>query len=841
MAPTTYLEIAVNVPKVSGLFHYHLPAELEGKVSVGHLVVVPFGQQHVQGVVTQPIAHPSVPETRAVASLVDPDVSLTVSQIELAKHLAEINLAPISAYINMMLPPGLGKQADTQYRLSETYTIDPRRLSQTQVRLVAVLKKRGPLRGRQIDRAMPRTNWRSAAQALVRRSLVVTRPVLPPASIGPRSVRTVQLACSRAAAEAALPTLGRSGSAALERRQAILKYLMREPGPVEVTWVYAESGGKLADLRKLADLGLVSLGESEVWRDPLDSLDYYPSQPPPLTKDQHASWEELYRGIESTLNADSVDPYLLHGVTGSGKTEVYLRAVEAVLQAGRQAIVLVPEIALTPQTVRRFISRFPGQVGLMHSQLSDGERYDTWRRARAGKLGAVVGPRSALFTPFENLGLIVLDESHDNSYYQSEPPFFHAREAAVAYARLCKAVCILGSATPDVTSTYQAVHGNWRYLPLPARILAHRQRVQLQQEKLGITSRYQPLEEQAEFVDLPPVEVVDMRAELKSGNRSIFSRTLQAELARVLDEKRQAIFFLNRRGSATYVFCRDCGHVLKCPHCAISLTFHESAASLICHRCGYRRKMPKRCPACGGERIRHYGTGTEKVESEIQAQFPQARTLRWDYETTRKKGAHEAILDIFSHHRADVLVGTQMLAKGLDLPLVTLVGVVLADVGLNLPDYSAAERTFQVLTQVAGRAGRSPLGGKVVLQTFEPQHYVIRTASQHSYRNFYRQELKYRRELGYPPFAKLVRLEYRHTDQDLAEGAAHKLGAQILKWISQGGYRATEMIGPAPCFYARLGGWYRWHIVLRGPDPASLLRGRRIDDWRLEINPPSLL
>ena len=279
MAPTTYLEIAVNVPKVSGLFHYHLPAELEGKVSVGHLVVVPFGRQHVQGVVTRSVTQPSVPETRPVASLVDPDVSLTVFQIELAKQLAEANLAPLSAYINMMLPPGLGKQADTQYSLSETYANDPRRLSQTQARLVALLKKRGPLRGRQIDRAMPRTNWRSAAQALARRGLVVTQPVLPPASVGPRSIRTVQLACSHDAAEAALPTLGRSGTAALERRQAILRYLMREPGPVEVTWVYAESGGKLADLRKLADLGLVALGESEVWRDPLDSLDYHPSQP----------------------------------------------------------------------------------------------------------------------------------------------------------------------------------------------------------------------------------------------------------------------------------------------------------------------------------------------------------------------------------------------------------------------------------------------------------------------------------------------------------------------------------------------------------------------------------
>ncbi len=842
MPPQTYLEIAVNIPQVSGLFDYHLPPELEGEVGVGHLVVVPFGRQHVQGVVIRPLAQPSVPETRAVASLIDAEASLTAAQIELAKHLADEYLAPLSAYIHLMIPPGLGQQADTLYTLSGKPTQSVRRLSQTQASLIALFAKRGPLRGRQIDRALSaRSKWRRAVQSLVRRGLVDTQPVLPPPRVSPRAVRTVQLACPRHIAEAAMTTLGRKGSKALERRQAMLRYLIGEPGPTEVSWIYAESGGNLNDLRKLADLGLVVLGESEVWRDPLEGLDYQPSQPPPLTRDQRACWDEVRGGIHRAFAGERVAPYLLHGVTSSGKTEVYLHAVETVLQAGRQAILLVPEIALTPQTVRRFMARFPGQVGLVHSQLSDGERYDTWRRARAGKLGVVVGPRSALFTPFPDPGLIVLDECHDNSYYQSEPPFYHAQRAAETYARLCGAVCIFGSATPDVTSTYHAAQGGWRYLRLPNRILAHRQRVALQAEKLGLTSRYKPLEAQAEFLELPPVEIVDMRAELKAGNRSIFSRILQEELAQVLRQGQQAILFLNRRGSATYVFCRDCGYVLKCPQCEIPLTYHESAAGLICHYCGYQRKLPRQCPACGGKRIKQYGSGTEKVEQEIQALFPQVRTLRWDFETTRKKGAHDAILSLFSQHRADVLVGTQMLAKGLDLPFVTLVGVVLADVALNLPDFSAAERTFQVLTQVAGRAGRSPLGGKVILQTFDPEHYVIRTAARHSYRDFYQRELSYRRQLSYPPFAQLLRLEYRHSDQEQAEVDAHKLGAQIRGWINQEGYRATEMIGPVPCFFARLGGWYRWQIVLRGPDPASILRGRQPDNWRVEINPPSLL
>jgi primosomal protein N' (replication factor Y) len=360
-------------------------------------------------------------------------------------------------------------------------------------------------------------------------------------------------------------------------------------------------------------------------------------------------------------------------------------------------------------------------------------------------------------------------------------------------------------------------------------------------KRFGLQSHYRTLEGQAEVIDLPPVEVVDMRQELKAGNRSIFSRSLTQGLEEILSRGQQAILFLNRRGTSTYVFCRDCGYSLKCPNCDLPLTLHSPQDRLICHHCGYRRNMPGKCPECGETRIRQFGTGTEKVEADVQALFPGCRTLRWDHETTRKKGAHDVILSKFSARQADVLVGTQMLAKGLDLPLVTLVGVVLADVGLSLPDFSAPERTFQVLTQVAGRAGRSPLGGRVVLQTFQPDHYVIQAASGHSYDAFYKQELSYRRELGYPPFARLVRLEYRHLNAEKAEQQAHKLASQVRDWIREEQRSATEVIGPVPCFFSRVSGLYRWQIVIRGPDPASLLRGRALGDWRLEVNPPSLL
>jgi primosomal protein N' (replication factor Y) (superfamily II helicase) len=848
---TTYVEVAVNVPQVSGSFHYHLPPELEGIVQPGHLVEVPFGRQQVQGVVFRFVNQPEVPETKSVTSLLDPMVVLTPQQIRLAAELAESTLAPLAACIDAMIPPGLAQQADTLYKRSTPVFPVTHRHTPLQNRILKLLDERGPLRARQLDSAFRHVEWRSSVRSLVNQGLLSSQTVLPSPAVQAKTVRTAILVGTPEQVEAALPTLARAGSAALLRRQAMLRVLLREPSKVDVSWLYAESGGNLADLQALQKRGMVQLGEAEVWRDPLEGMEFVASEPPVLTSDQAAAWEAIRDGIQTAAFGNPVQPYLLHGVTGSGKTEIYLRSVEAILELGRQAIVLVPEIALTPQTIQRFVSRFPGIVGSMHSRLSQGERFDTWRRARLGEIKVIVGPRSALFTPFNNLGLIVVDEFHDDTYYQFETqPHYHARDVAVRYAQLTGVVCILGSATPDIVSRYHAAEREWHYLRLPQRILAHRQAVESQVQKLGISSKYRPIGERTEMIELPPVEVVDMRSELQAGNRSIFSRSLQSSLAETLEHGLQAILFLNRRGSATYIFCRDCGYILKCPRCDLPLTYHVAGSktntlagedALICHYCFYKRQMPVTCPQCKSQRIRQYGTGTEKVEAEVQTQFPGARTLRWDWETTRQKGAHDIILNHFANHRADVLIGTQMIAKGLDLPLVTLVGVVLADVGLSLPDLRSAERTFQVLTQVAGRAGRSPLGGQVILQTFLPEHYVIQAASRHDYQSFYQQELEYRRQLHYPPFSRLVRLEYRHRDSTHAEAAADTLAGQLRSWLVEEDRTETELVGPTPCFFSRLAGLYRWQIVLRGPDPASLLRGRNLGDWRVEVNPPSLL
>ncbi|MEX2143599.1 MAG: primosomal protein N', partial [Anaerolineales bacterium] len=705
--------------------------------------------------------------------------------------------------------------------------------------IIKVLKERGPLRGGQLNRALPRSNWRSPAAALARKGLLATKALPPLPGAKPKTVRTVSFV---AAPENEI-VLGKT-PATRSRRIKILSLLQKEAGPLDADWLYAETSGKLDDLNKLAEQGLVLLSERETLRDPLASLPYDPSLPPRLTADQTRAWDAVHRQMASALLGNNSAPVLLHGVTGSGKTEIYLQAVAKALAQGRQAIVLVPEIALTPQTVRRFLGRFPNQVGLVHSELSEGERYDTWRRARSGLLPVIVGPRSALFAPLARLGLIVVDEEHDDSYYEAgQEPHYHARDTAVAYARLAGAACLLGSATPDVGSYTHAQRGEWLLQELPARILAHRDTARAHRQRLGQAGRYKEISDEAEALELPPVDLVDMRRELKTGNRSIFSRSLQTELKAILEKRQQAILFLNRRGSATYVFCRDCGYVMRCPNCDNPLTQHldQNKQSLICHHCGYARLMPKTCPNCSSNQIRHYGTGTETVEAEVRAMFPQAKTLRWDRSSTRTKGAHDRILQLFTQQKADVLVGTQMLAKGLDLPLVTLVGVVLADVGLNLPDYRAAERAFQVLTQVAGRAGRSPLGGRVVLQTFQPEHYAIYAASKHDYAGFYAQESAYRRELRYPPFAQLLRLEYRHRDARKAEEDARLMGKTVERLLEKGERRATEMVGPVPSFYSRLRREYRWQILLRGPDPASLIRAIKLVGWRVEVNPPNVL
>jgi len=676
------------------------------------------------------------------------------------------------------------------------------------------------------------------------------------------------------------------------KHQAVLEALLEltdevgEGAPVSewIGWVYAETGCSLDTLRDLAAAGLIAIEKEEIWRDPLAGREFVTDVPPKLTPDQARVWTEIERGIgqlenwetgksvnwaaaaESpnlpTYQSTDVPVYLLHGVTGSGKTEIYLRAIARTLSAGRQAIVLVPEISLTPQTIRRFAARFPGRTGVIHSQLSRGERYDTWRRIRAGKIDIVIGPRSALFQPLPRLGLIVMDEEHSDSYKQSDLLIrrlvrYHARKVAFELGRLSGSPLILGSATPSLETYHAAEEGRVQLLELPQRILGHWRRLDEQRARYRLSdTAYKPLASgllDARYVDLPRVEVVDLRHELRVGNRSIFSRALQEALARTLAVRQQAILFLNRRGAATFVMCRDCGHVLRCPRCDVPFTYHLEDSGpetsnpkpmLVCHHCNRQEPVPERCPACDSRRIRHFGVGTQRVEAEVRRMFPRARTLRWDWDVTRYKGAHEVILSQFSGHQADVLIGTQMIAKGLDLPLVTLVGVVTADTALYLPDFRSGERTFQLLTQVAGRAGRGILGGQAIVQTYTPEHYAIRAAARHDYATFYEKETNYRRQLGYPPYARLAKVvavdENPLRCREAAEATADMLEERITE--SDNDASLMSLIGPVPCFFATHRGRTRWQVVVRAPDPTPLLRGLPLPPncW-VDVDPVSLL
>ena len=631
----------------------------------------------------------------------------------------------------------------------------------------------------------------------------------------------------------------------LRKPLAVLDYLAQRTSKVEVAELLTATGVSRDVLQRLEEHGLVRIEEREVWRDPLAGREFVLTTPPRLTPDQETAWQEIRAGLRSP----GTTCYLLHGVTGSGKTEIYLRAIQEVLDQGKQTIALVPEISLTPQTVRRFAARFPGRIAVMHSQLSLGERYDAWRRARAGLADVVIGPRSAVFAPLSRLGLIVLDEEHEWTYKQdTRMPRYHARDVALKYARLTGASVILGSATPAVESYWRAGRGEFTLLRLPKRIMGHRRVIEEQRERYRIGDERVVMHrvgegyEDARYMELPPVEVVDLRQELRAGNRSIFSRSLQKALARTLEAGEQAILFLNRRGSATFVMCRDCGHVIKCRRCDVPLTYHSAGQGLICHHCNRREPSPDRCPECWSPRIKFFGVGTQRVEDMVHELFPQARTLRWDRDTTGGKTSHEELLREFVEGRADVMIGTQMIAKGLDLPLVTLVGVISADVGLHLPDFRAAERTFQLLTQVAGRAGRSFLGGKVIIQTYTPEHYAVQTASRHDYEGFYQQELAFRHDLGYPPFSRLAKLVYTARNWHRCQEEAERLHRVLENRIARLGLPDTHLIGPAPAFLSRLRGQYRWQIIIRAQDPHALVAGLALPfGWRVDVDPVSLL
>ncbi|MCX6045516.1 MAG: primosomal protein N' [Chloroflexi bacterium] len=839
------------------IFHYHLPAELETLLQPGHLVWIPFGRQEIQGIVVRLAGDAPVP-TKAILRLARPEPVVTPAQVELASWIADAYVAPLAEAIKLFLPPGLFTKLDGAGSARAKREVEVALLADA-----ATIKQQLPTLGRASHKALV-LGWllehpdQSPTPQVLQQLCGLNTPVAIKSVLaeGIAELKDGLVQLARPDAEAR-QTLWRWRG--VDKYDTVLQTLLAAGKPLWKSDLHARTKTDLETLRTLQAAGLVSLVEKVRLRDPLAGQTYTITKAPPLTTEQTQVWQKVATHWQP--GQTSAAKFLLHGVTGSGKTEIYLRSIEYALAQQRQAIVLVPEIALTPQTVARFAGRFPGRVTVIHSALSTGERYDTWRSIRAGTYDVVVGPRSALFAPLPRLGLIILDEEHESSYKQNAEEwgsftvFYDARVVAHKLAELTHSALILGSATPSLESYYATTQGKLILLEMPRRVMGHQAPDVPPEDTL---SRTAPVLEtalasagsivvapkSAIYAEMPPVEIVDMRQELRAGHRSIFSRSLQAELHATLDAGEQAILFLNRRGTNTFVMCRDCGDVQECPRCEVPLVYHENAQELVCHHCNKRYPIPVICPECNSKRIKYFGSGTQRIEELIQQIEPRARLLRWDADTTGRKGSHATILRQFAAHEADVLVGTQMIAKGLDLPLVTLVGVIAADVGLYLPDFRSGERTFQLLTQVAGRAGRGQRGGRVVIQSYRPEHYAIQAAAQHDYAAFYQHEIEFRREHSYPPARRLARLIYWDKKSEKAQTAAEELSAilrhRLHNMALEGKF--AGVLGPAPAFFARYRGYYRWQILLHAPDPAAVLRGLSIPfGWRVDIDPVSML
>jgi len=808
-----YAEVAVNSPGSRSTFCYAIPPGLN--ISAGQAVWVPFGSRLIQGIVLRLSDEPSVKETKEIAGIVADFPLLSPIQIKLAQWISEHYFSPPFDALALMLPPGFERRAITCFQLTESQVDLPLTPEQRQVLHIMRRKKKTSLP--ELEKAIGNRKARQITDQLLARQLITQTLELGKAKIKPKTLPYIRLIADREEIEAAKVILAKSRA---YKQAELLEFLTRQTQPISISELRERLNCSPATIKALESRHLVSVERLRVRRDPLSHLKLTTSPPPVLTPSQQTAWESIRDVIVKEARQPGRPPvFLLFGVTGSGKTEIYLRALAQVIAAGKRGICLIPEIALTQQTVERFASRFPGRVAVLHSGLSPGEQFDEWQWIMEGNCDVVIGPRSALFAPLPNLGLIVIDEEHEWTYKQEDKsPRYHARDVAIKLAQLSDAVVILGSATPDIGSFHRAQQGEYHLVELKERI----------------TPRgYSPL---------PEVCIVDLREELKAGNTSLFSRSLLTAMKEALAQGEQIILFLNRRGTATFVRCRNCGFVLRCPRCSIALTYHSTEKKLICHRCRYSIPASPNCPQCFRPYLRFLGIGTQRVEEEVRHFFPEARLLRWDRDVITRRYAHEELLKNFRDHKADVLIGTQMIAKGLDLPQVTLAGIISADTGLNFPDFRSSERTFQLLCQVAGRAGRGVKAGKVIIQTYSPDNYIIEAAAKHDYLGFYHKEIDYRRQYNYPPFSQLVRLVYSHTNEGLCHRETERVYHLILDERKRKDIIDFSVIGPVPTFAFRARGRYRWQLFLRGPDSTRMLSQLVLPrGWTIDVDPVGMV
>ena len=793
-----YAEVSVNSAfggRTVDTFSYELPPGIS--VRPGQAVLVPFGPRTLQGIVVEVADTPRFAETRLLSGIIEPPLILSPAQLAVGRWVGRHYLTPLFPSLALWLPPGFERQAEpvlTRTVLQQTDAEAP--LSDIEREILQNLDPEKAVEQKALEKRFGKTTTQKAVRHLLEHGLADRRYRLQPLKIKPRLERLARLRMDPDAAQAAAENLSKKAP----KQAAVIRRLIDSRGLLPIAELRRELGDIAPVMAALAAKGLVEVVAEESRRAPRLPAAVELPLAHTLTPAQATAVATVTRAIDEAKG----ETFLLHGVTGSGKTEVYLHATAHALAQGKQVAVLVPEISLTHQIIERFTARFPGRVAVLHSRLSLGERFDQWRGLAEGVFDIVIGPRSALFAPFDRLGLIVIDEEHEWAYKQQEtPPLYHARAVATRLSSESGAALLLGSATPDIESFYKSSTGEYRLLELPDRLAPH-----LATRNVRFATGVN--------ATLPPVTLVDMREELKSGNLSIFSRRLKTEIIAALANNEQVILFFNRRGGATFIQCRDCGEVLKCRNCRLPLGFHPVENRLVCHHCNTGYRVPTTCPVCGSRRIKFLGLGTQKLEEETRKEFPGARTLRWDSDAARGKDAGYQIFDDFRTGKADILIGTQVVARGLDLPRVGLVGVVNADTALNLPDFRAGERTFQLLLQVAGRAGRGEFPGRVVVQSYQPGHYAIAAAVNHDYRGFYDKEIEYRKMLGYPPFGELAVLTVQHTVEADGLKLAHGLRKKLELARDSAGITGIDFIGPAPAFVPRRRGKYRWQVIMKG-------------------------
>ena len=763
---------------LSQLFTYRVPEALRAVIRVGAQVLVPFGQRDVIGIVAAIREDSDRAGLRDIESVFEDAPSLPDDALPLARWMADYYLCELGEAIRPFLPQGTTYRIQRFFRPTGEPVPDSLRARGDVAVLFRHIEAGGEISLGALRQKLPAARVFPAIRALKSRNVIAERAFLRPPEAKAKQVRVLSVSASPEEIEQYCERNARRSPA----RVAVLRAAI-EAGPLPPADLAQRAGVSLSAAQALVKQGLLKAEMTATRRVPWAEESGRASLPPTLTPDQTTAVDAITEAIE----ADRHQSFLLYGVTASGKTEVYLHAIARVLALGRQAIVLMPEISLTAQAVGIYRSRFGDRVAILHSSLSLGERWDEWQRIRDGQAAVTIGARSALFAPAPHLGLIVIDEEHETSYKQEQAPRYHAREVALARGELNHCPVVLASATPALESFYAAETGRHRLLRLPTRV---------------------------EDRPLPQVRLVDRRQ--SAPRPAILSGPLRQAIGARLALGEQVILFLNRRGYATFLLCPACGEAVRCPDCGISLTYHREEHQVRCHHCGLARTAPTACANCKGHNIRFSGFGTERVEKELGELFPRARLGRLDRDTTAHKGSHLAIVGRFRAAETDILVGTQMVAKGFDFPGVTLVGVISADTSLNLPDFRAAERTFQLLTQVSGRSGRGDKPGEVVVQTFQPEHYSVIAASRQDYDDFYRGEIETRRELNYPPFSQIANLLVTATTEADAKGRAEKIAAAIRENAP-----ALGVLGPAAAPIAKLRGKHRWHLLVRA-QPGAL-------------------